>query len=140
MEIESTKLEFLVWSHQCSAFFLVNWTHFLFMEIEFTRLEFLVWSHQCSCSLSSHVDNLNGNRVYWTRFSWMVHSPPWAACGSQLGLVFLLTRVTQSLQLSHPLFSSQTLSSLTHNFPKLSHNTHLNNTNLRGSSIFGDKG
>ena len=47
--------------------------------------------------------------------------PPHVACGSQLGPF-------SPLLISLSLFSSYTLSSLTHNFPQLSHNTHLNNT------------
>ena len=56
---------------------------------------------------------------------------PRVACGSQLGPFFPLTRLTHSLQLSHPLFNSHNLlHSVTTflNSHTLSHNTHLNNT------------
>ena len=49
-------------------------------------------------------------------YEWSL-APPRVACGSQLGPFFPLTRLTPSLQLSHPLFTQSQL----HNFPQLSH-------------------
>ena len=42
--------------------------------------------------------------------------------------IFSPLPILLSLFSSHALSSTHTLSSLTHNFPQLSHNTHLNNT------------
>ena len=81
-----------------------------------------------SFSLDFSLMKIESNELYFYEWS---PAPPRVACRSQLGPFFPLTRLTQSLQLSHPLFNSHNLLHSVKTFLSshtLSHNTHLYNT------------
>ena len=104
------------------------------MEIESIGLDFLVWFHHNLAARgckSSKLDSIStkGNRLYWTQFSINGHHPSTCRMWVPAGTFFppYPSHSISSSQLSHPLFSSHPLFTLTHNFPQLSHNN-LNNT------------
>ena len=110
MEIEPKVLGFCSWklSPKYSVFVYGTWaqrTWFSFMEIP-------------TSAFHAHVDNsmeIEPTGLDFHEWSPALHAfhvgPSWD--------------LFSSLPVSLSLFSSHTLSSLTHNFPKLSHNTHL---------------
>ena len=106
----------------------VQWTRVLLTEIESCRLEFLVWFHHNLAAhgcKSSKLDSIStkGNRLYWTWFSINGHHPSMCHMWVPAGTFFppYPSHSASSAQLSHPLFTP------TYNFPQLSHNN-LNNT------------